>query len=51
VLELRVALAALGVEPGGALRLEVSVWQSGLPVDAAPQQGWLDISTAEPSGI
>ena len=48
VLELRVALAALGVEPGGALRLEVSVWQSGLPVDAAPQQGWLDVSTADP---
>jgi alpha-amylase/alpha-mannosidase (GH57 family) len=50
VLELRVALAALGVEPGGALRLEVSVWQSGLPMDAAPQQGWLDISTSEPTG-
>ncbi len=50
VLELRVALAALGVEPGGALRLEASVWQSGLPMDAAPQQGWLDISTSDPTG-
>jgi len=48
VLELRVALAALGVEPGGALALEASVWQSGLPMDAAPQQGWLELSTAEP---
>lgn len=51
VLEVRVALAALGVEPGGTLGLDVSVWQSGLPVDAAPQEGWLEVSTAEPAAI
>ncbi len=49
VLEARLSLAALGVGPGQVLRLQLSFWNQGLPVDAIPQEGWLEISTAEPT--
>jgi hypothetical protein len=49
ILEARVALAALGVGRGQSLRLQLSLWKQGLPVDATPQEGWLEISTAEPT--
>lgn len=49
VLELRLSLAALGVASGHSLRLQLSLWRNGLPMDAIPQQGWLEISTAEPT--
>ncbi|MBM3747358.1 MAG: glycoside hydrolase [Acidobacteria bacterium] len=49
ILEARFALAALGVKSGQAVRLQLSLWKDGLPLDALPQQGYLDISTAEPT--
>jgi alpha-amylase/alpha-mannosidase (GH57 family) len=49
ILEARLSLAALGVESGQSLRLQLSLWKQGLPVDATPQEGWLEISTAEPT--
>ena len=49
VLEARVSLAALAVGPGQCLRLQLSLWKQGLPLDAIPQEGWLEISTAEPT--
>ena len=49
VLEVRLSLAALGVASGASLRLQLSLWKDGLPVDAVPQEGWLEISTAEPA--
>jgi hypothetical protein len=49
VLEARLSLAALGVASGQSLRLQLSLWKQGLPVDAIPQEGWLEISTAEPT--
>jgi alpha-amylase/alpha-mannosidase (GH57 family) len=49
VLEVRLSLAALGVAPGHSLRFQLSLWREGLPVDSLPQQGWIEISTAEPS--
>ena len=49
VLELRLSLAALGVASGASLRLQLSLWKDGLPVDAVPQEGWLEVSTAEPA--
>jgi alpha-amylase/alpha-mannosidase (GH57 family) len=49
VLEARLSLAALGVRAGQSLRLQISLWREGLPVDAIPQQGWIEISTAEPT--
>jgi hypothetical protein len=49
ILEARLSLAALGVRVGQSLRLQISLWREGLPVDAIPQQGWIEISTAEPT--
>lgn len=49
VLEARFSLAALGVSSGHALRMQLSIWKEGLPLDAIPQEGWLEISTAEPT--
>jgi alpha-amylase/alpha-mannosidase (GH57 family) len=49
VLETKFSLAALGVGPGQSLRLQLSLWKQGLPMDAIPQEGWLEISTAEPT--
>jgi alpha-amylase/alpha-mannosidase (GH57 family) len=49
VLEVRLSLAALGVAQGHSLHFQLSMWREGLPVDALPQQGWIELSTAEPS--
>jgi alpha-amylase/alpha-mannosidase (GH57 family) len=49
ILEARLSLAALGVGRGQAIRLQLSLWKQGLPVDATPQEGWFEISTAEPN--
>ena len=43
-LELRVSLDALGVSNGGSVRFQFSLWQGGLPMDAIPQQGWLELA-------
>jgi hypothetical protein len=48
VLEVRISLAAMGVARGSGLRFQFSLWQSGLPLDAVPQQGWLEIRTTDP---
>ena len=47
VLEVRVSLAALGAPDGGKVRFQLSLWQGGLPVDALPQQGWLELVTGD----
>jgi alpha-amylase/alpha-mannosidase (GH57 family) len=49
VLEVRVPLAALKVAPHTGLRFLFSLWQGGLPVEAVPQQGWLEIPTTNPA--
>ncbi|HUP04047.1 MAG TPA: glycoside hydrolase family 57 protein [Bryobacteraceae bacterium] len=51
VLEASIPLAALGVRDGGGLRFQFSLWQGGLPVDAVPQQGWLEMPTTDPRGM
>jgi hypothetical protein len=48
VLEARISLAALGVAQGAGLRFQFSLWQAGLPMDAVPQQGWLEMRTTDP---
>jgi alpha-amylase/alpha-mannosidase (GH57 family) len=48
VLEVRISLAAMGVVRGSGLRFQFSLWQSGLPLDAVPQQGWLEMRTTDP---
>ncbi len=49
ILEVRIALSALGVQRGTPLRLQFSLWQGGLPMDAIPQQGWVTFSTSDPN--
>ena len=51
VLEARFSLAALGVPPGGGVRFQLSLWQGGLPMDAIPQQGWLELKTTDPDEL
>jgi hypothetical protein len=38
----------MAVARGSGLRFQFSLWQSGLPLDAVPQQGWLEIRTTDP---
>ena len=49
VLEVRVALKAMGIPAGNGLRFQCSLWHSGLPIDAVPQQGWLEMPTTNPA--
>jgi alpha-amylase/alpha-mannosidase (GH57 family) len=49
VLEVRIALAALGAAAGRPLRFQISLWQGGLPMDSAPHQGWIELPTTEPA--
>ena len=48
ILEVRFPLAAVAVTEGGGLRFQLSLWHGGLPVDAVPQQGWLEMATTCP---
>jgi hypothetical protein len=49
ILEARFPLAALGVMRGAGVRFQLSLWQSGLPVDAVPQQGWIEMPSTDPA--
>jgi hypothetical protein len=48
VWEAAVSLQALGLKPGAAVQVQLSLWHDGLPVDAIPSQGWLEAPTADP---
>jgi alpha-amylase/alpha-mannosidase (GH57 family) len=48
ILEARFSLAALGVRDGVPIRFQFSLWQGGLPMDAVPQQGWIEMPMGEP---
>ena len=49
IYEIRVPLSAIGAGLQQPVRFQLSLWQNGLPLDALPQQDWLEVSTAEPS--
>ncbi len=51
ILEVRFPLAAAGVTAGRGVRFQFSLWHGGLPVDAVPQQGWLEMLTTSPSDM
>jgi hypothetical protein len=51
VLEARLSLAAMGIAPAGGLRFQFSLWQGGLPINAVPQQGWLEMRTTDPAEL
>jgi hypothetical protein len=39
ILELRILLGT----PSPAVRFQISLWRDGLPLDAVPQHGWLEL--------
>ncbi len=49
VLECRIPLHAIGITVGSGLRFQFSLWREGLPADAIPQQGWLEMGTTNPA--
>lgn len=49
VCEIRASLPAFHVAAGHDLRFQLSLWQNGLPMEALPAQGWIELSTAEPT--
>jgi alpha-amylase/alpha-mannosidase (GH57 family) len=51
ILEVRIGLSALGIARGGGVRFQLSLWQGGLPMDAIPQQGWLEMRTTDPAEL
>jgi hypothetical protein len=51
ILEAGIPLAAMGIAPGAGLRFQFSLWQSGLPADAVPQQGWLEMPATDPAAM
>jgi len=48
VLEARMPLWKVKIPEGAGLRLQFSLWQDGLPLEAIPQQGWLRMPTTTP---
>ena len=48
VCEVKVSLQSLGIPFGHDIRFQLSLWQAGLPMEALPPQGWIELSTAEP---
>ncbi len=50
ILEIRVPLSAIGAGLQQRVRFQLSLWQDGLPLDAMPQQGWVEVETSEPGG-
>ena len=49
ICELRLALAAMGIPAGYAVKFQLSLWQGGLSLNALPLLGWIESSTSEPA--
>lgn len=49
IFEFSAPLGSLGAQPVEPLRLQLSLWRDGLPLEAAPAQGWLEFTPAEPA--
>jgi alpha-amylase/alpha-mannosidase (GH57 family) len=49
VLEMRMPLQAVSQASSDYVPLQLSLWQNSLPLDALPPEGWIRLSTAEPS--
>ncbi len=47
ILEARLSLDALGAQSSEPVRFQFSLWQGGLPMDAVPQQDWIEVAPAD----
>ena len=51
ILEARIPMASAGIADKAGVRFQFSLWQGGLPMDAIPQQGWLELPTTDPAVV
>ncbi len=51
VLEAKIPLSLAGIGPGQGVRFQFSLWQEGLPMDAIPQQGWIELLSTNPADL
>jgi alpha-amylase/alpha-mannosidase (GH57 family) len=51
IFEARIPFETLGISEGDGLRFQFSVWEEGLPMDAIPQLGWLELHTTDPAEV
>jgi hypothetical protein len=49
ILEIAAPLQAMGIRRGERLLFQLSLWQNALPVDAVPQQGWIELESTDPA--
>jgi hypothetical protein len=49
ILEIAAPLGATGIQKGERLLFQLSLWQNALPVDAVPQQGWIELESTDPA--
>jgi alpha-amylase/alpha-mannosidase (GH57 family) len=49
IFEMSVRLDSIGAPPEKPLRFQISLWRDGLPLEAAPLQGWIDFVPFEPA--
>jgi len=47
IFEMRLDYQLLGYEPHQQIRLQVSIWAHGLPIQVIPQEGWLTLQLSE----
>jgi alpha-amylase/alpha-mannosidase (GH57 family) len=51
ILEARIPFESVGIAENAGVRFQFSIWQGGLPIDAVPQQGWLELPTTDPAAV
>jgi alpha-amylase/alpha-mannosidase (GH57 family) len=49
IFELSMPLESIGARPTEPVRIQLSLWRDGLPLEAAPAQGWLEFVPFEPA--
>jgi alpha-amylase/alpha-mannosidase (GH57 family) len=51
ILEIRIPLTAAGIPVEGGVKIQISFWKDGLPLDAIPPHGWLEMPTTDPAEL
>lgn len=51
IFEGRIPFEAIGIGEKSGVRFQFSLWEDGLPMDAIPQHGWLDLPTTDPAEV
>lgn len=49
IFEMSIDLELLTIDPATPVRIQLSLWRDGLPIDALPEQGWLEFVPADAS--